>query len=106
MVYRFIFHVPSSEAEAVKEAVFAAGGGRIGKYDSCCWQTEGSGQFRPLAGSNPAVGEHGRVERIPETKIEFICRRESLGSVVEALLKHHPYETPAYCYWPVEGVEV
>ena len=57
-----MFYVPTANAETVKNAVFEAGGGRIGNYDRCCWQTTGTGQFRPLAGSQPFLGEAGVEE--------------------------------------------
>ncbi len=53
-MYKICFYVPESHLEKVKEALFATGAGRIGDYDHCCWQTRGTGQFRPLA-SRPAI---------------------------------------------------
>ena len=96
-----IFYVPEANAEAVKAAVFAAGGGRLGKYDCCCWQTTGSGQFRPLDGSHPAIGRQHTIEHVREIKVELVVRDELLPAVIAALKAAHPYETPAYCHWPV-----
>ena len=96
-----IFYVPEANAEAVKSAVFAAGGGRIGKYDCCCWQTAGSGQFRPLNGSHPAIGRQNTIEHVLEIKVELVVRSELLPAVIAALREAHPYETPAYFHWPV-----
>lgn len=101
MHYMFVFYVPETDAESVKNAVFAAGGGRLGNYDRCCWETPGTGQFRPLAGSDPAIGEIGEDTRVPELKVEMICAEEALPTVIEALLTAHPYETPAFSHWPV-----
>jgi len=95
-VYKLCFYVPEDHLEAVKTAVFAAGGGRIGDYDSCCWQTAGEGQFRPLAGANPFVGQPGTVERLPETKVELVCDEAYIRPVIAALKLAHPYEEPAY----------
>ena len=58
-MYKLCFYVPDSHVEAVKQAVFAAGGGRVGAYDSCAWQVLGQGQFRPLTGSQPFLGSQG-----------------------------------------------
>jgi hypothetical protein len=44
--------------EKVKSALFKVGAGKYKHYDQCCWQTKGQGQFRPLVGSNPAIGSH------------------------------------------------
>ena len=59
-MYKLCFYVPDSHLEAVKKAVFAIGAGRIGAYDSCCWQVLGQGQYRPLEGSQPFLGKPGR----------------------------------------------
>lgn len=90
------FYVPESDLEKVKEAMFAAGAGRIGNYDRCCWQTRGEGQFRPLEGSSPALGAHGRVEKVAEWKVEMVCEEALAEGVISAMKSAHPYETPAY----------
>ncbi len=102
-LYRLEFYVPTSHLEAVKLAIFAAGAGKIGDYDCCSWETAGTGQFRPLAGSNPFIGSQGTVEHVAEYKVETICATESLPEVIRALKETHPYETPAFQYWPVQG---
>ena len=97
------FYVPKDHAETVKEAVFAAGAGKIGDYDKCCWCAEGTGQFRPLEGSDPFIGSKDEVERVPEVKVEMVCDDDAIDAVVEALKKAHPYETPAYQHWKVDS---
>ncbi len=104
-VHCLVFYVPETAAEAVKAAVFAAGGGRIGSYDCCCWQTAGTGQFRPLAGSAPAIGHLDTIETVPELKVELVVDESRLPAVIAALRKAHPYETPAFFHWPVAGCE-
>lgn len=89
-------YVPDSHLEAVKGALFAAGAGRIGNYDQCCWQTEGRGQFRALAGADPFLGKVGEVETVREWKVEMVCERAALPDVIRALREAHPYETPAF----------
>jgi len=98
-VYKLAFFVPDSHVEAVKAAVFAAGGGHIGNYDHCAWQTLGQGQFRPLDGSQPFSGRRGEVERLEEWKVELVVADDAITQVVAALKDHHPYETPAYDVW-------
>jgi hypothetical protein len=95
-MYQLYFYVPESHLERVKEAVFEAGGGLIGRYDRCAWQTEGEGQFRPLPGSSPYLGESGRLERVKEYRVELVVTDDRLPAVLEALLAAHPYEEPAY----------
>jgi hypothetical protein len=95
-MYKLCFFVPEDHAEAVKAAVFAAGAGKVGNYDYCCWQTPGQGQFRPLDGSQPFVGRQGEIERVRELKVEMVCAEDCLPAAVQALLAAHPYEEPAY----------
>ena len=90
------FYVPVEHAEKVKTAMFEAGGGKIGNYDRVCFEIEGLGQFRPLAGSRPFIGKESEIERLKELKIEMVCEDELATAVVAAMKSAHPYETPAY----------
>ena len=101
-MYKLCFFVPASHLDVVKSAVFAAGGGRIGDYDHCAWQVLGLGQFRPLDGSQPFIGEAGQVEQVEEWKVELVVADELIRGVVKALKQSHPYETPAYEVWRLE----
>lgn len=91
-----VVYVPDTHVEEVKDAMFAAGAGRIGNYDRCCWQTIGQGQFRPLPGSQPAIGSQLETEVLDEWKIEMVCEADYLQAAIEAMKQAHPYETPAY----------
>lgn len=105
--YKLIFFVPTTDAEACKEAVFATGAGSFpgGKYTKCCFQTPGTGQFLPNVGANPAVGAVGTVERCEELKVEVMCLgREIMLDAVQALIKAHPYEEVAYEVYRMEDV--
>jgi structural hemagglutinin/hemolysin toxin protein RtxA len=95
-MYKLCFYVPDSHLEAVKTAVFAAGAARIGDYDSCCWQVPGQGQFRPLDGSKPFLGQQGEVEVVAEYRVEMVCEEAFVRAAVVALIEAHPYETPAW----------
>lgn len=104
-MYQLVFYVPTEDAEAVKQAVFAAGAGRLGNYEHCCWQVEGVGQFRPLAGANPAIGELDQLEKVPELRVEMICEDADVKAVVEAFKKAHPYEEPAFSVWALADID-
>lgn len=100
-IYQLVIYVPETHRETVKKACFAAGAGKLGNYDCCCFETSGTGQFRPLPGSDPFCGSEGSVCKTPEVKLEMICSGKVLAPVIAALLQAHPYETPAYHYFPV-----
>jgi hypothetical protein len=95
-MYKLCFYVPEVHLEQVKTAVFAAGAGRIGDYDSCCWQVLGQGEFRPLAGSRPFLGEQDTVEMVAEYRVEMVCETQYVRAAVAALVDAHPYEEPAW----------
>jgi hypothetical protein len=99
--FKLEFYVPLGHEQKVKDAVFAAGAGRLGNYDCCAWECSGNGQFRPCAGSTPFIGETGKVEKVPELKVEMICSEDKIRAVIDALIAAHPYETPAFQYWEV-----
>jgi hypothetical protein len=95
-MYQISFYVPENAAEKVKLAMFAAGAGQIGHYDRCSWQVLGQGQFRPLAGSQPALGSQDQLETVVEYKVEMVCREDALGAAIAAMKLAHPYEEVAY----------
>jgi hypothetical protein len=101
-MYKLCVFVPEHAADQVKQAMFNAGAGKIGNYDSCCWQVLGRGQFRPLAGSSPAIGRLDQIETVDEFRIEMVCADEYIEDTVAALKKSHPYEEPAYDVWKLE----
>ncbi len=96
MNYHITFYVPQEHCEAVKEAMFQAGAGAIDNYEACAWQVLGEGQFRPMKGSNPFLGEEHKLERVAEYKVEMFCQGKKIKAVIEAMKKAHPYEVPAY----------
>ena len=98
-MYKICVYVPENSVEKVKQALFEAGAGRIGNYDSCCWQTAGTGQFRPLEGSNPAIGSLNEVEHVREVKVELVCADDLIKQAILAIKESHPYEEPAFDVW-------
>ena len=95
-MYKLTVFIPDAALEQVKSALFAAGAGTIGNYEQCCWQVQGSGQFMPLAGSQPSIGAQDTLESVEEWRVEMVVATAYIKEVVEALKQAHPYETPAY----------
>jgi len=81
---------------AVHDALAAAGAGTVGDYSHCSFATAGTGQFKPLAGAHPTIGEVGKLERVAETRLEMVLPRGRRAAVVAALRAAHPYEEPAF----------
>lgn len=105
-MYKISFYVPERDVDCVKLAMFDAGGGRIGQYSHCAWQVLGEGQFMPLDASDPLIGEHHRLEKLSEYKVEMVCDEAHIQSVIAALKRAHPYEMPAYHVIRCEDFEI
>jgi len=103
-MYLLIFYVPLSHLEKVKNALFAKGAGRYEKYDRCSWEVSGTGQFRPLPGSNPFSGKVGNNKKIDEYRVEMICKENILKDVINELISVHPYEEPVYHIIEVKNI--
>lgn len=101
LLFKLVVFVPTEHQEPVAEALFDAGAGHIGGYDRCSFRTDGTGTFRPGAGSQPFIGASGKNESVAETRLETVVPKEKLGRVVAKLLKAHPYEEIAYDIFPL-----
>ena len=76
---KLIVFVPHDSADALIDALAAAGAGRIGDYDRAAFTAPGTGTFRPLAGANPTIGAIGRIEQVPETMIQMVRPADAAG---------------------------
>ena len=82
---KLVVFVPPASLDAVRDALFAAGAGRIGDYERCSWYTEGTGTFLGGEGTDPTIGERGREERVPELRLETVYPADREDEVVRAL---------------------
>lgn len=94
--FKLVVYVPEANSGEVKEAVVNSGAGKIGNYDSCTFESIGTGSFRPLEGSKPAIGMINEIETVKEVRLEAVINEDVLGQVIKAMIKAHPYEVPAY----------
>lgn len=93
---KLVVFVPREALDNVREALFAAGAGRIGDYERCSWYAPGTGTFVGGEGTAPALGEPGREQRVAELRLETVYPVERERDVVRALRAAHPYEEPAF----------
>ena len=93
---KLIVFVPREALDAVREALFAAGAGRIGAYERCSWYAEGTGTFLAGDAANPTLGERGVEERVRELRLETVVPDDRVEAAVAALRRAHPYEEPAF----------
>lgn len=93
---KLVTFVPAAQADMVRNALFAAGCGNIGNYDSCSYNLEGEGTFRAKEGTHPFCGTIGELHREGEVRIETILPVFKKSEVIRTLLSVHPYEEPAF----------
>jgi dinuclear metal center YbgI/SA1388 family protein len=103
LLKKLVVFVPTEQTVQVRQAMFEAGAGQIGAYDSCSFNLEGTGTFRGQEGSDPFVGTPGEMHQEPETRMETIIPSHLLNRVIQAMLMAHPYEEVAYDIYPLEN---
>ena len=91
----FVF-VPIKKSSELRDAIFAAGGGQIGNYSECSFNSEGTGTFKAGGGSNPYVGDIGEQHQEKEIKVEVIFSSFLENKIIAAMKAAHPYEEVAY----------
>ncbi len=101
---RIVVHVSAEQTDALIAAMAAAGAGKTAHYDFGAYWTDGTGQFRPLPGAEPAVGKIGALERVQQRRVEMVVPRGRMAAVVHALRTVHPYEEPAFTVVEEAGI--
>jgi dinuclear metal center YbgI/SA1388 family protein len=100
---KVVVFVPVDYAGKVRKAMFDAGAGTIGGYDSCSFNLNGEGTFRANDHANPFVGKKGKLHTENETRIETIVPQHLVADVINAIINVHPYEEPAYDIYPLKN---
>jgi dinuclear metal center YbgI/SA1388 family protein len=89
-------YVPQAHAQKLRQALFNAGAGNIGNYESCSFNFEGKGTFKGNEDSNPAFGDKGQLHTEHETAISVTFKKHIESKVLNTLFETHPYEEVAY----------
>lgn len=100
---KLVTYVPHAYVETVRSAMFNAGAGCIGNYNSCSYGVKGEGTFRAEEGASPFCGEIGELHSEPETRVEVVLPSFRQSEVLRALISVHPYEEPAYDFYTLEN---
>lgn len=99
---KLVVFVPNSHLEKVRDALCAAGAGKIGRYDTCTFAVEGKGTFRGDLSTDPFLGKPGVLESAKEFRLETVFPRGLKRKILAALRANHPYEEIAYDLYRVE----
>lgn len=93
---KLVTFIPVADTEAVMEAIHAAGAGNIGNYNDCSFRLTGKGYYRPNEQASPVQGRAGKLEEVPENRIEVIYPGYLKGAILNSLKQAHPYEEVAH----------
>ncbi len=93
---QLVTYAPIADAEKVRQALFDAGAGKIGKYDECSFNVKGIGTYKPLENAEPYIGEIGKRQEEPEERISVIFPKHLQKNILKSLFENHPYEEVAY----------
>jgi len=104
--FKIVVFVPKNFLTKVSGAMFKVGGGSIGEYSNCSFQTEGNGTFIGSDKSNPSVGNKNVSEKVGEIKLEMVVGSANVNKVINAMLNVHPYEEPAYDLFSLANPDV
>ncbi|NLM04268.1 MAG: Nif3-like dinuclear metal center hexameric protein [Clostridiales bacterium] len=109
-LYKIVVFIPIGYEEKVADALALAGAGHIGNYSHCSFRNSGTGTFKALEGTNPFIGEQGKLEKVDEMRLETIVTEQNLNMAINNMIKAHPYEEVAYDIFPLhqegEGIGI
>ncbi len=103
ILVKLVTFVPRIHSYTLRQALFDAGAGEIGNYDSCSFNVDGLGTFKANVGAEPFVGNINELHSEPEIRIEVILPEYLQSKVINELIKNHPYEEPAFDIIPLKN---
>lgn len=101
---KLVTFCPINKANQLREALFESGGGHIGDYSHCSFNTTGTGTFKAGAETQPFVGKKGELHEETEERIELIYPVHIEKQLLSALFEAHPYEEVAYDLIPLSNI--
>jgi dinuclear metal center YbgI/SA1388 family protein len=103
MLKKLVTFIPVKFVDKVSQALFEAGAGKLGNYDSCAFTLSGKGSFKASDKANPYVGEKGKIHFEDEIRFETIFPKYQQGKIISALMSSHPYEEVAYDIYSLDN---
>lgn len=105
MKVMIVVNAPEQEADAIRQAIGDAGGGKIGDYTYCSFSVTGKGRFKPNSQADPTIGTSGKLETVTEERIEVACEESDAPAIVKAIRETHSYEEPAIVVYPLLDIK-
>jgi len=95
-IQKLVTYTLPENVEALRNALFDAGAGKIGNYEDCSFNSKGIGTYMGNEDSNPEVGERFEFVENEEIKIEVTFEKHLQSKILKALFSTHVYEEVAY----------
>ena len=92
--FKLEIFIPETHFADLRKALQSADAGHIGNYDCCLSYSRVIGTWRPLPGTDPFIGEEGKISEEEELKVEVTVKGNRLEETIEAVKAAHPYEEP------------
>ncbi|KIM40389.1 hypothetical protein M413DRAFT_28865 [Hebeloma cylindrosporum] len=109
--FKLVFFAPTNSTRSILDHLFKKfpeNVGKIGNYQSCAFVTRGTGQFMPMRGADPTLGDVGHLEFVDEDRIELVVidkgGHEQVKATIKELKNVHPYEEVAYDVYKLEDL--
>ncbi|MFK7059191.1 Nif3-like dinuclear metal center hexameric protein [Flavobacterium oreochromis] len=103
-IQKLVTYTIPENVEQVRNALFEAGAGKIGNYESCSYNSKGTGTYKGNENSNPKIGERQEFIETEEVKIEVTFEKYRQGKILKTLFKNHVYEEVAYEIYNLENL--
>ncbi|MFO0781797.1 MAG: hypothetical protein U0524_02795 [Candidatus Saccharimonadales bacterium] len=82
---KIVVFVPEENADKMRQALGAAGAGKIGEYSFCSFSIKGTGRFKPSDKANPHTGTAGKMEATDEERIEVACEKAQATEIIKTI---------------------
>jgi dinuclear metal center YbgI/SA1388 family protein len=100
-MFKVVVFAPGENVEQIIRALGEVGAGLIGNYSFCTYRSEGTGTFLPNESATPRFGSAGELNQVHESRLEMLVAPDKLDSVIDTMIKVHPYEEVAYDVYEV-----
>jgi dinuclear metal center YbgI/SA1388 family protein len=100
---KLVLFIPPGYEEKITPLLDTPLSGRIGPYRLCTFKGLGEGTYMPEPGSHPYKGETGRMERVPEWRLEVLADKSAVRELIQKVRQVHPYEEMAFDVYPVQN---
>ncbi|MDR3075380.1 MAG: hypothetical protein LBU30_05015 [Candidatus Methanoplasma sp.] len=93
--YKISLTIPPSFKDVLMDTVNGSMKQMFPGYDRAFSISRTEGTWRSLEGSDPYIGEVGKISVEEELRIDFAVSADDLTDVIKAIRAVHPYEEPA-----------